>query len=71
MSDVQVDERAVTNRLLAALVTQEKTMPTGASLLADLGMSHKDIAAVYRTTEASIRSAVSRGRRGKGSDNAD
>ena len=67
MSEEQ-DSAAITNRPLAALLVRDVGVPEGAPLLAELGLSNGDITAVYESSESSIRSAMSRGRRGKVSD---
>ncbi len=54
---------ATTNRLLAALLVRDLARPDGVSLLARLGVLNEDIAAVFNTTEASVRATASRARR--------
>ena len=65
LSEDKTNDPTVTNRLLAALLTRDVGLAEGAPLLADLGISNADIAVVYGNPEASICSAVSRGRRKK------
>ena len=60
---------STTHRLLAAMLTKDMQMSDGALLLSQLGVANSDIATVYSTTPASVRAAVSRGRRTKGGNN--
>ncbi len=52
----------VTQRLLGAFLIRGLRRNQGAALLADCGMATRDIALVYGTTDASIRTAIRRGR---------
>ncbi len=54
---------ALTNRLLAAVLARDLSMPDGAPLLASLGVPTADIALIYGATDSTVRSAISRGRR--------
>ena len=51
------------NRLLAALLVRDLQFSEGAQQLARLGMAYEEVAVVFATTPASVRAAVSRGRR--------
>lgn len=53
-------------KLLAATVVERKTFEEGAKFLDGLGLDRNTIAEVYETTPPSVRSAVSRARRGLG-----
>ena len=53
----------LTNRLLAALLVRGLHFSEGTQQLARLGMTNEEVAVVFATTPASVRAAVSRGRR--------
>lgn len=51
---------------MGALVVQGKNLADGAPILARLGMTNRDIAAVFNATEGAVRTAIGRERK-KGS----
>lgn len=63
MEDEQGAKSTVVIRLLAALLTKGSNVSEGAPTLAALGVSFSDIAAVFGSSEGTVRSIVSKARR--------